>query len=187
MAAICLSGNLIAMSRPHYTEALSRINILEILAPFAPHVAGTPPLGLDLPTSDIDVLCYAPDPHVFTRAVWDAYSKCEDFSIRQWTGRENPIIASFAAADWTFELFGQALPVSEQHGWRHFQVERRLLTIGGGPFREAVMRQRRGGVKTEPAFAATLGLTEGDPYQALLEMAGWSDEALAALLQRLGF
>ncbi|WP_081952646.1 DUF4269 domain-containing protein [Rhizobium sp. YS-1r] len=43
------------MDRPHYTEALSRMDLLETLAPFDPRVAGTPPLGLDAPTSDIDV------------------------------------------------------------------------------------------------------------------------------------
>jgi len=175
------------MNRAHYTEALRRTNLLAVLAPFDPHVVGTPPLGLDLPTSDIDVLCYAPDPHAFTQVVWDSYAICNDFSIRQWTGRENPIIASFAAADWTLELFGQDLPVSEQHGWKHFQVEHRLLTIGGSPFRAAVMQLRGDGMKTEPSFAAALGLKGSNPYEALLEMAGWSDEALAALLRERGF
>nr|WP_280114080.1 DUF4269 domain-containing protein [Rhizobium sp. YS-1r] len=31
------------------------MDLLETLAPFDPRVAGTPPLGLDAPTSDIDV------------------------------------------------------------------------------------------------------------------------------------
>lgn len=175
------------MNKPHYTEALKRTNIIDVLGKFDPHVAGTPPLGLDVPTSDIDVLCYAPDPDAFTQAVWEAYATCDAFSIRQWTGRENPIIATFAAADWTFELFGHVLPVSEQHGWKHFHVQHRLLTIGGNPFRAAVMELRDDGMKTEPAFASALGLKENNPYQALLEMAGWSDEALVALLRERGF
>ena len=100
---------------------------------------------------------------------------------------ESPIIASFAAAHWTFELFGQTLPVSEQHGWKHFQLEHRLLSIGGSRLRAAVMRLRDNGMKTEPAFAVTLGLAASNPYEALLEMAGWSDEALAALLRDRGF
>ncbi|WP_142848748.1 DUF4269 domain-containing protein [Telmatospirillum sp. J64-1] len=175
------------MLKPHYTEALKRTNVLEILAPFDPHVAGTPPLGLDLPTSDIDVLCHAPDPHAFTQTVWEAYAEYDEFCVRQWIGRENPVIASFAAAGWTFELFGQALPVSEQHGWRHFQVEHRLLTIGGNSFRAAVMQRRNDGMKTEPAFAATLDLKGSNPYQALLEIADWSDDALTALLHERGF
>ena len=175
------------MNKPHYTDALRRTNVLAILAPFTPRVAGTPPLGLDLPTSDIDILCYAPDPHAFTQAVWEAFATCDEFSVRQWTGRENPVITSFSAADWTFELFGQPLPVSEQPGWKHFEVEGRLLAIGGNPFRAAVMQRREAGMKTEPAFAAALGLKGSNPYQVLLEIAGWSDSALAALLRERGF
>lgn len=175
------------MNRPLFTEALKRINVLEILSPFDPHVAGTPPLGLDLPTSDIDILCYAPDPQLFTRTVWDAYSTCNEFTVRQWADRENAIIASFTAADWTFELFGQALPVSEQKGWKHFQVEQRLLALGRDPFRATLMRFRHHGMKTEPSFAAVLGLKGSNPYGALLEIAGWSDEALSALLRERGF
>ncbi|MDK1491273.1 DUF4269 domain-containing protein [Sinorhizobium sp. 7-81] len=143
---------------------------------------------------DVEIGQIADINHAEAQARWgrSAFEKLLDEGdrsriIRQWTGRENPIIASFAAADWTFELFGHAVPVSEQHGWKHFQVEHRLLTIGGSRFRAAVMRLRDDGMKTEPAFAATLALEASNPYQALLEMAGWSDEALAALLRERGF
>jgi uncharacterized protein DUF4269 len=42
---------------------------MKVLAPFGVRVAGTPPLGLDVPGSDIDVLCFAPDVLVFTDTV----------------------------------------------------------------------------------------------------------------------
>ncbi len=99
---------------------------------------------------------------------------------------DRPIVASFAAQGWKFEIFGQARPVAEQAGWRHFRVERRLVALGGAGFHAAVMGVRRGGVKTEPAFAALLGL-KCDPYLALLDLDGRSDAALAALLRRAGF
>jgi hypothetical protein len=169
------------MTKPSYVEALERVGILSALARFDPRVAGTVPLGLDLPMSDVDVLCYAPDPRAFTSAVWAAFSQHEGFRIWQWTGVERPVVASFAAEGWVFEVFGPARPVSEQWGWRHFLVERRLLELGGARFRAAVMDGRRSGMKTEPAFAAALNLS-GDPYQALLDMERWSDDALASLL-----
>jgi len=35
---------------------------MRALAEFDPHLAGTLPLGLDLPTSDLDILCHAAEP-----------------------------------------------------------------------------------------------------------------------------
>src|SRR5436309_815387 len=60
-------------SRPSYAEALAQSGVLTRLAAFDPHVAGTPPLGLDLPDSDIDILCHAPDPQAFAVALWESY------------------------------------------------------------------------------------------------------------------
>jgi hypothetical protein len=128
--------------RPSYEEAVAECGVLRALAPFDPRIAGTPPPGLDLPGSDIDVLCFAPDAH--------------------------------------------AIPVEQQRGWRHFVVERRLLALGGEDLQEAVLAQRRRGMKTEPAFAAALGLND-DPYLALLDLGEQDDETLVSVLRVAGF
>jgi hypothetical protein len=174
------------MERSHYLEALERTEVLPKLAAFNPHVVGTPPLGLDLPTSDIDVICFAPDADAFTCAVWNAFGTRPTFRMWQKIGLDRPVVANFADADWIIEIFGQASPISEQHGWRHFLVERRLLAFGGDTFRVAVMTRRNNGMKTEPAFAAALGL-DGDPFQALLSLECCSDTELIALLREQGF
>ncbi|KHL25965.1 phage capsid protein [Croceibacterium mercuriale] len=174
------------MDRSHYLEALERTGVLPKLAEFYPHVVGTPPLGLDLPTSDIDVVCFAPDADAFTCVVWNTFGTQAKFRMWQKIKLDRPVVASFSAAGWTIELFGQASPILEQYGWRHFLVEQRLLTLGGEIFRAAVMAWRNKGMKTEPAFAAVLGL-HGDPYQALLNLEGCSDMELTALLKDQGF
>lgn len=166
-------------SRPAYAAALTQSGVLTRLANFDPHVAGTPPLDLDLPDSDIDILCHAPDPQAFAAAVWNAYRDQPGFAMWQWQGSDRPVVARFRCAGWLFELFGQARPVAEQLGWRHFVIERRLLALGGEPLRAAVMARRRAGAKTEPAFAQVLGLT-GDPYAALLTLEGMDDANLRA-------
>ncbi|WP_333573632.1 DUF4269 domain-containing protein [Sphingomonas sp.] len=169
--------------RPSYVEAIARSGVLGRLAAFDPHVAGTPPLGLDLPASDIDILCHAPDPLRFAEAVWHAFADQPDFAIWQWQGSDRPMVARFRCVGWIFELFGQARPVAEQLGWRHFRIEQRLLALGGPAFAEAIMALRRAGAKTEPAFAQLLGL-DGDPYAALLLLEPLDDAGLAARLNR---
>lgn len=170
------------MTRPAYTEALAQSAVLTRLAAFDPQVAGTPPLGLDLPDSDIDILCNAPDPLAFAAAIWAAYRDLPGFAMWQWQGSDRPVVARFHCSGWLFELFGQARPVAEQLGWRHFAIERRLLALGGEPLRAAVMARRHAGAKTEPAFAQVLGL-KGDPYAALLTLEQRDD---ATLRDRIG-
>lgn len=173
-------------TRPDYAQALRATKLLELLRAYDPHVAGTPPLGVDLPTSDIDILCHAPDTLAFTRTVWEALAGAPAFSIHQWTGGGRPVVAAFDAQGWCFEIFASTQPVAEQAGWRHFVVERRLLALGGEPFRTRVMHHREAGLKTEPAFAASLGL-KSDPYQALLELQRQEDGHLRALLAAVGY
>ena len=174
------------MHRRSYDEALAECGVLEVLAPFDPRVAGTPPLGIDLPGSDIDVLCFAPDARAFTDTVWPAFSGAPAFIAKQWVDPPRPVVVSFEAASWQIQLYGEAIPVERQRGWRHFVVERRLLALGEHDFRAAVLALRQRGMKTEPAFAAVLGLT-GDPYVALLDLGEQGDQPLISVLRAQGF
>lgn len=171
------------MRRPDYAEAVSRLDVMSILASFDPRIAGTLPLGLSKPESDIDILCHAFDVDAFAAAIWGAFSRERHFALRQWIAGERPIVASFEAYGWPFELFGHPSPVSSQAGWRHFDAERRLLTLGGADLQNAVMAARSRGLKTEEAFAVVLGL-EGDPYCAMLDVADHDDQGLCSLLGR---
>lgn len=173
------------MTRIAYDEALARSGIMAKLAPFDPHVAGTPPLGIDVPTSDIDILCEANDLQAFSAYLREAIGILPDFSLHHRTDLP-AVIGRFSADGWSFEIFGQSMPVSRQHGWRHFLIERRLLALGGPSLRDAILRKRRDGLKTEPAFAALVGLL-GDPYAALLAMEDESDDALEKRLSACGF
>lgn len=163
--------------------ALRRSGALRRLAGFDPHVAGTPPLRLDTPASDIDLLCHAPDAVAFSAHLWREFGGESGFALWQWRGAGRPVLARFRAEGWAFEIFGAAQPVAEQAGWRHFVAERRLLALGGAPLRRAVRAARGRGLKTEPAFAAALGLG-GDPYAALLALWEAPPGRLRALLAR---
>jgi hypothetical protein len=176
------------MPRVHYLAAVEESGVLETLAAFHPHIAGTPPLAIDVEGSDIDVLCDYADACAFTRVVVDAYATAtaEGFRISQWRAGTRAIVARFHAAGWPFEIFAQTTPVHRQMGWRHFLVEKRLLDLGVPELRTAVVAAKRSGRKTEPAFADLLKL-DGNPYEALLALEQLDDNALHALLRRAGF
>jgi hypothetical protein len=168
-------------NRPDYREALRRVGALDLLEPFDPHVAGTPPLGLDVAGSDIDILCHAPDAKAFAQQVWTHFAELDEFSMHQWTNSGRPVIAGFVAEGWAFEIFGAVKPIAQQAGWRHFRIEERLLALYGDALRTRIMALRCAGMKTEPAFATAFGLS-GDPYAALLELEQLPDAALSDLL-----
>ncbi len=174
------------VSRTDYQTAVHQIGILEALAAYDPHVAGTPPLGVDTLTSDIDILCCAADAEAFVADVLRFYGEMSGFRIWQWVSKDRPVIATFRACGWDFEIFASPLPVAEQFGWRHFEMERRLLGLGGDGFKSAIQALRRQGLKTEPAFWSALG-QEGDAYLGMLSLEQATDDELRAKLDAAGF
>lgn len=172
--------------RRSYQAALAECGVLRVLAQYSPRIAGTPPLGLDISGSDIDVLCFAPDLHTFAECVWQTFSHAPAFTLKRLLRPPRPVVASFEAAGWRIELYGEVIPVEQQRGWRHFAVERRLLDLGGEALKRAVLARRHSGIKTEPAFAAAPGLS-GDPYLALLDLGLQDDATLVSALREAGF
>ncbi|QUS42194.1 DUF4269 domain-containing protein [Tardiphaga alba] len=169
------------MTSLSYEAVIDRIGILDILAPFDPHVVGTLPLGIALPNSDIDIVCQASDPDVVANLLWTAFSSADDFTLYRWSARGRPLIAKFKAESWPFEIFASTELVAEQSGWQHFVVERQLLDLAGFALRDQIMALRLQGMKTEPAFATALGLP-GDPYEAMRALYWLSEMELAEII-----
>ena len=167
------------MARVPYQQVLEQLAVLQALTEFEPTIIGTPPLGIDVSTSDIDIACTASDLMLFRSAAIAHYGDRTDFAVKDLRRFGAPAVGvTFNAAGWEIELFCQQLPVNEQWGVRHFNVEQRVLRLCP-ELREQVIELKQAGVKTEPAFAQLLGL-QGDPYEAVLELENWSDEALVA-------
>jgi hypothetical protein len=140
--------------------------VLDRLSGHDPVLAGTIPLGVDLPESDLDILCRAEDPDRFLEAVRAEFGAVGEVRT---IGNRPTAVARFELAEYVVELFAQDRPVDEQEGYRHLVVEARLLALGGLEAIDTIRALKAKGLKTEPAFARWLGLT-GDPYHALLDL-----------------
>jgi hypothetical protein len=163
---------------------LEASGLWSLLSEFNPMLAGTVPLGIDIAGSDLDVLCEVPEAAqarfaVLLRVLFEARP---GFRLAQRRiGGHATTVCGFRYGREEIEVFGQALPVAQQHGWRHLLVERAVLAAGGESWRTAVHVLKQQGLKTEPAFAQLLGLP-GDPYAALLSLEGLPADELRRLV-----
>lgn len=171
------------MKRVSYQDAIAQLGLLDALIEYNPVLIGTPPLGISTDKSDIDIACSSTSLREFAKFSKLKFGHHEDFEMLEIQDLTEPAcVAKFSALDWEFELFCQALPTSDQWGVRHFYIEQRLLGLSSKLIRD-VTELKQNGLKTEPAFAQLL-LLEGDPYQAILDLETYSDEALLSLIYK---
>lgn len=164
-------------------QALTELCIFDTLASYEPMLSGTIPLAIDVAGSDLDVICEVYDFDGFAVTLRSAYGHAPGFNLSPFKhSREGPnLTASFSHGAFMIEVFGQALAVTRQSAYRHMMIQARLLELGGAAFRRDIATLRRGGLKTEPAFAQRLSLA-GDPYDALLALEDLDEDGLQRLL-----
>lgn len=148
---------------------LDKYGIWDILQPYDPILVGTYPLDIQVKSSDLDIVCYAPDLKAFEQFLKEKFSGESNFTLMEKTiiGRPS-IIAGFRLEGFEMEIFGQSISTRKQMGYLHLVKEYEILQKKGYQFKEQVIELKKQGYKTEPAFARLLGI-EGDPYQGLLE------------------
>jgi len=148
---------------------LTQNQILLKLKSFDPILVGTIPLNIDIKGSDLDIICNFSERGVFEESIINNFGSERSFVIKKLENLDSSaIVAHFIIEGIKIEIFGQTIPTKEQLGYRHMIVENKLLTKYGEKFRQQIIKLKRLGYKTEPAFAKALGL-EGDPYQELLK------------------
>ena len=101
------------------------------LAPFQPTLIGTYPLGLAIDGSDLDIACTCDDLDRFERALHAALSALGVAPrLERSDAAGGPaVVAAFDLGDVAVEIFGQAVPVTAQRGFRHMVIEGQLLGI----------------------------------------------------------
>lgn len=148
---------------------INKSKIIDILSEFNPVLVGTIPINISIEGSDLDIICYWSNKDKFRQTLEQHFSAYQDFFIRETVKQEKPtIICSFKTDDFPIEIFGQNIPTHEQNGYKHMIAEYFILKEKGETFRHQIIDLKKQGIKTEPAFAQLLGITD-NAYQALLE------------------
>lgn len=161
---------------------LESLNLFEKLREFDPALVSTVCLRLDIPGSDLDIICTPDNLASFTSVVRGAYGGENEFET--WARSSGEQVAQFETATFPIEIFAKQEPVEQQYAWRHLSVMARLLDVKP-ELREQVRSLKRKGSSTEEACATLLNL-EGDPYEALLDLEEASDEQIAKTCRRCG-
>lgn len=151
-------------------DDIKKHKIFEILERYNPILTGTIPIGIDLPESDLDIICECKNHSEFKAHLSREFSKKRDFKVysKEQCGVESTI-AEFKTDSFLFEIFGQNIPTEKQNAYRHMLIENRILNEKGIDFKQKIKKLKSDGLKTEPAFAELLGL-KGDPYTELLKL-----------------
>ncbi len=165
-------------------QVLETHQVRQRLDAFDPVLAGTIPLDIDLPTSDLDIICEVHDASDFAICLQDHFGSASQFRLTRSVVRTEPTtIANFVLEGFPVEVFGQGVPVDQQAAVVHLDIEGRLLALAGDWLRPSVRALKQTGLRTEPAFALALGLTE-DPFDQLYAMSAWTDDQLADVLKK---
>lgn len=151
-------------------KELKELGVFEALKKYHPILTGTIPIDIDLPESDLDIICECENHTAFSTKLLELYADKTDFEIDSgnWNGIEFTLV-KFKTGNIEIEIFGQNIPTEMQNAYRHMIIEAKILNSKGPEFKSKIRKLKSEGLKTEPAFAQLLGLN-GNPYEALLKV-----------------
>ncbi|BAC12777.1 hypothetical conserved protein [Oceanobacillus iheyensis HTE831] len=148
-------------------EAVQSLGVIENFKIYHPVICGTYPIDIYIDESDIDIIMFVEDFQLFSHKLQSHYSDLREFNIKEKIIRNNHIVkAQFDFKGFTFELFGQNVPVVEQYAYLHMKIENHILDLHPS-MKNNIRLLKEAGIKTEPAFCRLLGIA-GDPYEGLI-------------------
>ena len=148
-------------------QILQEIAIFDILQTYKPILTGTIPIEIDIPESDLDIICQCHDHEKLSSLLKSSYGNKVGFEI---TVKSKPItttICRFQHQSFIIEIFAQNKPPEEQNAYIHMINEYQILKEKGDTFKSHIIQLKKKGIKTEPAFALLLHL-KGDAYEQML-------------------
>ncbi|PIF46789.1 uncharacterized protein DUF4269 [Chryseobacterium sp. 52] len=153
-------------------EVLEKYQVFEKLKAYSPVLAGTVPIGIDIESSDLDIICKVDLElekdfldHIAIAGLIpaDVDANIENLVVRG----EKSIVLNFMLEEFPIEIFGQNTSSVEQNAYRHMLAEYRILQEKGEDFKHKIIELKKQGIKTEPAFGLLMKLE--NPYEDLLK------------------
>jgi len=163
-------------------NVLTDLNIMSILEKYNPILTGTIPIGIDIPSSDLDIICQVSDFENFRSLVNAYWSNLTSFTNAL---TQDAYVASFKHHGFEIEIFAQNIPTLQQNAYRHMIVEYRILNLANLKFKDEIIKLKLSGYKTEPAFGKLLNLY--NPFEELLKLEKYNDEELISLIHQNGY
>ena len=149
-------------------DVLRKYQIMTILQAYEPILAGTFPININIENSDLDIICYWNNKTEFRSCLLNQFQQHNNFTIEEQLHSGNQtIVSNFSVGGFEVEIFGQNIPTKLQYAYRHLLVEHEILKVKGENFRQQIIKLKKEGLKTEPAFCQLLGI-DGNPYESLL-------------------
>lgn len=165
--------------------AIKELNILKDFKSNTPFIIA-PFLGeIQIRKSSLIILLHASDLDELATTIKMHYEKHDKFECSKTINdKKEKLIINFDFKHVSFELIAQTKPIVEQSAFKLFQVEERLLKLGGGPFKQKVMGFYLKGVERIQAVAEALEL-ETNPYDELLKLQKASTVELINIFKRV--
>ncbi len=149
-------------------KAIDELGLFEDLRLYKPVLCGTIPIGIDVESSDLDIIMEVKELKSFQQKLYDLYGRQHRFIMERKMIREREVVkANFMFKGFIFELFGQNQPVHNQNAYLHMLIEYELLRKNPH-LKNQVIELKQRGFKTEPAFCLLLDIP-GDPYAGLIQ------------------
>ncbi|MBB2951366.1 DUF4269 domain-containing protein [Sphingobacterium sp. JUb56] len=146
-------------------KIITKYQLFEILNDYKPILVGTIPINIDIEESDVDIILQAHNLKKLTQLLLKSFAQFAQFRLS--TFNNGALTSNFMLEDTLIEIYATDIDTEKQNGYLHMIKEYEILQARKDSFKMEIIKLKKQGIKTEPAFCKLLNIS-GDPYVELL-------------------
>lgn len=150
-------------------KIITEYHLFEILNEYKPILVGTIPINIDLDESDADIILQTINLKNLYQLLLESFSKYGQFQLR--ISDSKVLTSSFIIDETQIEIYATDIDTEKQNGYLHMIKEYEILQNRDESFKMEIIKLKKQGIKTEPAFCKLLNIG-GNPYVELLNYTG---------------